>query len=262
MIYVSLKGRLCNQMFQIATAKALSIDNNDNFTCSDYVLGITPTNKETTFYRNTILKDIKFQNFYINHSCVHNEPVDFSYEKIQYIDNICLTGYYQSEKYFKHRREEIKSLFKCPEQSLLFIEDNYSKLLNREDTCSVHIRRGDYLKYKDHHHNLTKKYYEACFQLNQNKHLVFFSDDIEWCKKTFNNVDATFIENGSDIEQLFLMSMMRSNIIANSSFSWWGAWFNNHDNKQVFAPKRWFGVKNSNLSTKDIIPQDWELIDE
>jgi len=261
MIYVSLKGRLCNQMFQIATAKALSLDNGVDFACSNHVAGICPTVDETRIYRQTIFKNIDFFNFLPLGCIQHQDPANFSYKKIVYKNNIFLNGYYQSSKYFEHREKEIRELYKCPKSVEDFIDSNFSDLLDMKNTCSVHIRRGDYIKYKDFHNNLSKRYYEECFRKRKTDHFVFFSDDIEWCKSTFVELDATFINSGTDIIDLYLMSRMKNNIIANSSFSWWGAWLNQSNSKVVLAPKNWFGPKNSNFTTKDLIPEEWIIID-
>jgi len=261
MICVSLKGRLCNQMFQIAAGMALSVDNCVPFVCSRNSLGIIPTAKETSIYRDTIFKKIKFKNIIFQNFHTHVEPADFSYKKIEYKKNTILTGYYQSEKYFKHNEEVIKKLFECDKQILDYIDKKYSNLISKENTCSVHVRRGDYLKYKDSHYNLPKKYYENCFSIKKDDHFVFFSDDIEWCKDTFKGMDCTFIEKQTDVVDFYLMSMMKNNIIANSTFSWWAGWMNNNKNKRVLAPKNWFGPKNKNLYTGDIIPENWEIID-
>lgn len=261
MIYVSLKGRMCNQMFQIAAAKALSIDNNVDFVCSSDASGITPTFSETSKYRSTIFKKIKFTNFRKDDKIFHNGSSDFSYKKIKYQNNLCLNGYYQSEKYFNHQKSEVYKLFQCPEKIESFINKKFQKTLSIPNSCSVHIRRGDYLKFKDYHNNLTLKYYFNCMEHLSDCHFVFFSDDIEWCRNQFENSNSSFINTGSDIIDFYLMSKMKKNIIANSSFSWWAAWLNNNDNKRVLAPSKWFGPKNNSFNTKDLIPESWEIID-
>jgi hypothetical protein len=261
MIYINLKGRMCNQMFQIAAAKALSIDNDVDFVCSNSVSGISPTINQTKKYRKTIFEKIKFQNFTNQQKIIHHGSPDFSYKEIIYQDNICLTGYYQSENYFKHRKDEIHKLFECPEKIRKFIFKNFDHLISNPNTCSVHIRRGDYLKLKEYHTNLTSEYYNSCFKKTKDKHLVFFSDDIEWCKTTFQQQKATFVNTKSDIIDFYIMSFMKNNIIANSSFSWWAAWLNNNKSKKVFAPKKWFGPKNAHLDAKDLIPTKWEVLD-
>ena len=237
MICVSLKGRMCNQMFQMAAAKALSLDNNTGFVCSNIISGITPTNLETKKHRMTIFNQIDFTNFSTNNRSFHDDSGDFSYKQIDYRENLCLTGYYQSEMYFKHRAEDITSLFKCPEKIEKFLFKKFQKILDNKETCAVHVRRGDYLKYKDFHNNLGTSYYSACFEEMNQKHLVFFSDDIQWCRENFKNLNASFINTGSDVIDFYLMSKMQNNVIANSSFSWWAAWLNQNKNKTVLAPK-------------------------
>jgi hypothetical protein len=240
---------------------ALSIDNDVPFVCSEDSLGIAPTAKETSTYRDTIFKRIKFKDIALQNFHTHVDPDDFSYKKIEYKKNTILTGYYQSEKYFKHREEEVKKLFECPEEISASIQERFSNILKKDNTCSVHIRRGDYLKYKDYHNNLTENYYNTCFDIKKGSHFVFFSDDIEWCKKRFTGLDATFLNTESDVIDFYLMSLMKDNIIANSSFSWWGAWLNNNKDKHVIAPKKWFGDKLTYIKTEDITPNSWELVD-
>tara|TARA_R110002020_G_scaffold269152_2_gene484466 strand:+ start:2920 stop:3708 length:789 start_codon:yes stop_codon:yes gene_type:complete len=261
MIYVDLKGRMCNQMFQMAAAKALALENNDNFKCSYNVSGIKPSLEQTKKYRMTIFKNIQFEVFKINKKNIDEGTHDFSYKEIDYKNGICLSGYYQSEKYFIHREKEIREMFRCSPKVLKFIEKKYCQLLHKNNTCAVHIRRGDYLKYKEFHNNLGLDYYRASFEQMKGKYFVFFSDDILWCKNNFKDLEGTFIDSKSDIIDFYLMSMLKNQIIANSSFSWWAAWLNTNKKKNVIAPKKWFGNKNSDLITEDLLPLSWEVID-
>lgn len=261
MIYVDLKGRMCNQMFQIAAAKALALQNNDSFRCSNNVSGIKPSPEQTKRYRMTIFEKVQFGDFKINEKNTDRGTNDFSYKEINYKKDLCLAGYYQSEKFFIHREKEIREMFRCSPKILKFIEKNYHQILQKNNTCAVHIRRGDYVKYKEFHNNLGPSYYRASFEQMKGKYFVFFSDDILWCKNNFKDLNATFVDSKSDIIDFYLMSMLRNQIIANSSFSWWAAWLNTNKNKTVFAPKKWFGIKNKNLVTKDLIPSNWEIID-
>jgi len=262
MIHVHLKGRMGNQMFQIATAKALALDNNVDFICSKSVSCVTPlTSAEIFRHRETIFRKIKFDHLPINPASAHYENSDFSYSPIKFVSNICLSGYYQSEKYFSQYRTRIIELFSLSEQLEKILNKKFGNLLKKEDTCSVHIRRGDYLKFKDSHNNLSLEYYDKCFEImGRDKIYVFFSDDIEWCKQNFSNENYFFINTGFDVLDFFIMSNMKSNIIANSSFSWWAAWLNTNKDKRVLAPKVWFGPKNSHYSVEDLIPKTWEKI--
>jgi len=86
---------------------------------------------------------------------------------------------------------------------------------------------------------------------------LVFSDDIGWCKSTFQRPNIHFIEGERDVVDLQLMARCKHNIIANSSFSWWGAWLNPHPGKQVFAPQNWFGSEALHHDTRDLIPENW-----
>ena len=85
---------------------------------------------------------------------------------------------------------------------------------------------------------------------------LVFSDDIDWCKGVFRGDRFTFIEGEKDYIDLYIMSQCKNNIIANSTFSWWGAWLNKNKNKKIVAPKKWFGSLISH-NTKDLIPKEW-----
>ena len=130
-------------------------------------------------------------------------------------------------------------------------------LSNNKNTVSLHIRRGDYLKQQHNHPVQSLEFYNKALELiGDYENLLIFSDDIDWCEKNLNYSNMTFVKGLTDIENIWLMSMCQHNIMANSSFSWWGAWLNNNPNKIVVSPKLWFG-NNLKLNTKDIIPKDW-----
>ena len=93
---------------------------------------------------------------------------------------------------------------------------------------------------------------------NSNFKIFVFSDDIKWCEENFGFLNnKTFISDNKDYEDLYLMSMCKNNIIANSTFSWWGAWLNKNENKQVIIPSKWFGISNSHLNTNDLYCDKW-----
>jgi hypothetical protein len=129
----------------------------------------------------------------------------------------------------------------------------------------VHIRRGDFLNEKitAYHGVLSAFYFEKAIGLIREKipsaSIYFFSDDIEWVKQNLavdkNSVFVSSFITRSAIEDFYLMTKCKHNIIANSSFSWWPAWLNNNPDKIVVAPKKWFA--DSSINTNDLIPQDW-----
>ncbi len=186
-------------------------------------------------------------------------------------DNTLIEGYWQSEQYFIHQQEVIreKYIFKSSlsNQNLRILTD----IIN-SNSVSVHIRRGDYAinhVINSIHGLVDKAYYERSISYVSKKIdnpvFFFFSDDIEWVKSSFGFVteqfETFFINHNAEnmaFEDLRLMSNCKHNIIANSSFSWWGAWLNNNPEKIVIAPKRWFN--DPSINTNDLIPGRWNRI--
>lgn len=175
-----------------------------------------------------------------------------------------LTGYYQSASF----SEAIKDTLR---KELLFGEvadsgiKKYIKILNENNSVSMHIRRGDYFSEanKDIYGSVCdKEYYIRAMkyisQVIDNPLFVLFSDDIEWVKKNYGMQNVIYVEpkkfqKFNDWYDMYLMSMCKHNIIANSTFSWWGAWLNNHEKKIVIAPQKWFAQD----ALLDICPVDW-----
>ena len=121
---------------------------------------------------------------------------------------------------------------------------------------SVHVRRGDYTKLQDHHPLCTVEYYEKAMAMFKDHSFLVFSNDIEWCKENIKGPRVMYSEEESAAKDLQLMASCDHNIIANSSFSWWGAWLNDNQNKKVIAPSNWFGP-TCDHSSKDIVPETW-----
>jgi hypothetical protein len=141
-----------------------------------------------------------------------------------------------------------------------------AEIINKEkNSVSLHVRRGDYVSNPDankYHGTKGLDYYIAALarvNKSQKDSTVFvFSDDIAWCKKNLKLKAKKVVwvdGKNSPIEDIYLMSLCKSNIIANSTFSWWGAWLNSNPKKIVVAPKVWFS--DSNIDTSDLIPADW-----
>ena len=241
---------LANKMFQIATVLSLA----KKYNCR----AVFPDLKNQKLHSN--YKDNIFKRLIIggDKSFIENryEEKDFSYNEIPYKDNLELTGYYQSEKYFKENRNLIWEYF-CPDENTINqVKEKYGNWITEATSC--HIRRKDYLAISDHHPVLSETdYYEkALGQFPKDTKFLVFSDDMDWCKENLKGFDFTFISE-PDYMDLWIMSLCKNNIIANSSFSWWGAWLNKNENKKVIAPKLWFGPKKVGVSDKDIIPKEW-----
>ena len=173
-------------------------------------------------------------------------------------------GYWQSYKYFDSISEIVKSHFiflpfseKKNIDMSSFIENNM------ERTVSVHIRRGDYLNHKSLGGVCTLEYYQkAIVKISEkikNPIFIIFSNDINWCKENFNLSNIKFVDWNSgelSFRDMQLMSICGNNIIANSSFSWWGAYLNQNNNKIIIAPKIWI----ENNDAEDLIPNDWNRL--
>lgn len=247
-------GRLGNQMFQIASTIGISMENKIDFIFPEWICSYSKKNYNTYLKNKIYTGIIKIDKIYAEKS--------FSFQKILFHnkqENIDLFGYFQSEKYFKNHKEIIFDIFKPNNNIESIIEYEYSKIL--KNSCSVHIRRGDYLNLQHIHPILPKDYYEKSIEIiKKNRgidtNFIFFSDDIDWCKKNFFIDNSYFISLNDDFFELMLMSNCVDNIISNSSFSWWGSWLNKNVDKIVISPKNWFG-ENVKNDTTDLYCDNW-----
>ncbi len=179
--------------------------------------------------------------------------------------HVYLDGYWQSESYFIDIQEVIRREF-----AVKYEQDRQSREIAEQiantQSVSIHVRRGDYVsnpKTRRVHGVCNLDYYRKCISLITEKitspHFFVFSDDPGWVVENLRlDYPATLITHNDatrDYEDLRLMSMCKHNIIANSSFSWWGAWLNANPDKIVLAPRRWFN--DSSLDTRDLLPEDW-----
>lgn len=177
------------------------------------------------------------------------------------------SGCWQSEKFFLEIKDQIYRDFKFSkfnEKENILIE----KKIKEVNSVSIHVRRGDYLNYKNIYAEVTKNYYQNAIDYIEKRieEPVFFifSDDIKWCKKNlklkgiFYYIDWN--KNEKSYRDMQLMSLCKNNIIANSTFSWWGAWLNKNENKIVIAPQNWYLI-GSKLNDQDIIPLNWKKIE-
>jgi hypothetical protein len=237
---------LGNMLFQIATISSLAKDNNAIATFPD--IG----RPEYGSYSTSLLDKIYIKPPNIN--LISNAESSFDYHDLKYIPNSIYKGYFQSEKYFKHNRDYILNLFKN-QNIIKQIQKLYPNISN--NSISLHVRRGDYINLSESHPLQTIDYYNQAIEfIGSYKNLFVFSDDIEWCKQNLTYDNMIFVEKQPDVFDLTAMSLCSNNIIANSTFSWWGAWLNENPNKVVIAPKNWFGTKR-NLDDSNIVPESW-----
>ncbi|MFW6222191.1 MAG: alpha-1,2-fucosyltransferase [Bacteroidota bacterium] len=272
MITIKLCGGLGNQMFQYAAATALAKHHNTGvaldvsefsyyhlrrFALDAYklegtnILPVKRTSKIVRFFEK--IKPRK--DLYV-------EPY-FQYNPhfLSLSDPTILSGYFQSEKYFKDIADTIYQQFTlkkpCVNQDI-----NQATI-----SVSVHVRRGDYVnnaKTLATHGSLTLDYYKRAIDFMRQKYgptvkFFMFSDDTDYTETAYADIDNKQIISGNAAhEDMHLMASCDHHIIANSSFSWWGAWLNKSNDKTVIAPKQWFAPKVlKKKPTYDLIPQNW-----
>tara|TARA_R100001015_G_C4606774_1_gene161839 strand:+ start:610 stop:1413 length:804 start_codon:yes stop_codon:yes gene_type:complete len=257
-------GRFGNQMFQYASGLGISIQNHQKF-------GFPSENSE--IIRTGVLgydeKCVLDECF--NLTCSRYEGTkgfrtgvdtssEFNHEWFDIGENINIHGYFQDEKYFKHCENLIRSEFEFNDSIKETATAELNKLKNssNEPLISVHVRRGDYLQLSDVHPPCSLEYYNEAFDissvLNEGRFLVF-SDDISWCKENFKLDNIIFSEVNDSYTEMCMMTMCDHHIIANSSFSWWGAWLGHNKSKTVIAPQRWFADRTTTIQC-----EEWNLI--
>lgn len=254
-----LIGQLGNQLFQIAATVSLALDNDATPVFPDLVQSKEfniPLNYEKIFFdlNTTFQRPVEF---------AYNDPY-MPYRPIPYRPNMSIQGWFQCEKYFKHHKKEILELFAPPNEIAQYLKEKYKDILSYPLTVAVHHR--SYLKedpQQKAHPTLKKDYFEqAIMTFPEESLFVIFSNDIDWCKKAFADIprEFVFIEGEPHYNDLYLMSMCKHNIIANSSFSWWGAYLNLNPEKIVIAPKNWF-THTCGMDFIDIVPANWITLD-
>ena len=177
-------------------------------------------------------------------------------------DNVNLYGYFQTERYFFHIEDELRKDFEFRDEVKKLCDDIWKEIVVDEgfsEAISMHIRRSDYLNKSDVHPVIPMSYYEeALSKLPKDIPVFVFTDDPQWAfGHEFFSDDRFFISESDNIHDMCLMSMCTYNIIANSTFSWWGAWLAGHNN--VIGPKLWFGTKGEDAT--DLFVDEWEYID-
>jgi len=244
-------GHLGNQMFQYAALRGIA-DNLGYSWCipPEYIFGIGYPMRSSIYnvfsmrsvgVRNTLLKDLPV--LYERHFHFDQELFDLC------PDNVDINGYFQSYRYFQNVDSLLREDFE----------------LSGHDGCkmqkrvSIHVRRGDYVGQPEFHPIMTAEYYEQAMSYFNNYEFIVISDDPDWCSSQPVFEGCKIFNTGNLSEDFCAMINSEHNIIANSSFSWWGAWLNRNSDKVVVAPKTWFGSAYQH-DTSDLIPEDWRLI--
>lgn len=262
-VSVHLEGQLGNQLFQIATAYAYALDHNLTLTIPDLLHKNQyniPYNAQRLF-----LSKINSYEMPYNPSLQWTEP-SFNYIKIPASKNVELRGYFQSEKYFKHRRNEILELFASPPGLNEQILSKYPFLSSDELTVGIQIR--DYRHERpngDYHPTLGRVYYKnAIAQFPENTIFLVSSNNLTHAKTCTEGLSDNIIYLcGEDyIEEFYTLVLCKSFITSNSSFGWWASWLSTAMNKKVIVPSFWFSLPyNNKQMTKDLYPESCIVID-
>jgi hypothetical protein len=277
-------GGLGNQMFQIFATISLAIQNGHKFYFSNIETIKLPNTVERHTYWNTFFSRLRFflkeesqekiaeTSKIIKEKGFHYQPILM--DGMSNENNIMLLGYFQSYKYFKDNYNTIYKMIGVDNARNELVKKNIFDETFCENTISIHFRFGDYLKLTKIYHILDYKYYKKALKhltnhmgMYKTMRVLIFCDDQECDNfkelKTklisdFENVYSLSIapSNLTDWEEMLLMSCCKYNIIANSTFSWWGAYLNNNADKIVCYPSKWFSneVKHD---MKDFFPEEW-----
>ena len=263
--HLGVIGRLGNQMFQYATLRGIADEHGYEFTIPE------------SDFQDEWNDHQLFDAFKLPHLKNRGKVVDqylqerqFNYdEKLFYQcpDDVSLHGYFQTERYFSNIADSIKEDFTFHDE---VIENCKEVIEDMESPISLHVRRTDYVEKSQDHPPCSLDYYkEALTHFDSledesegrggERQVIIFTDDIPWCKsqELFSGDRFLISETEDNVYDLCLMTMCKGHIIANSSFSWWGAWL--ADSEKVIAPKRWFGTTGytAKNNTEDIVPDRW-----
>ena len=286
-VVIRLVGGLGNQMFQYAAAKAVALRSGAELvldlswfsTVSDrqYALGPLSVSAHTLGDMppkgtpGHLLKETQYrlarytERYFLRRPVFHEKHFHFDPAMLDVHAPVHLEGYFQSEKYFLEYRDQIASEFKLASPPGHLAQAILEKMATH-DAISLHVRRGDYAAdaTTSAYHGLCslEYYYRGLGYISEglsNPHCYVFSDDPEWVRANFSPpLPMTIMDIHGPHEaheDLRLMTACKHFVVANSSFSWWGAWLSANPEKIVVAPSRWF--EGSSSDTKDLIPPGW-----
>ena len=252
--YLGNLGHIGNQMFQYASLKGIAKKNNTEF--------CFPKKKYFGRHYNVIsfiddCFDLDCRRELTEFQCAREEVFSFDERFFNIKQDLDIFGFFQTEKYFKHIEDEIRKDFVFKNEIL----EPCKEMISFDNVISLHIRRTDYLT-NSNHPVQTLKYYESALKyFDDSIPVLIFSDDTSWCKEQEIFSDDRFMisESSDCYVDLCLMSLCNNHIIANSSFSWWGAWLAGSDN--VVAPQNWFSGDCINHNTDDIYLPHWRILE-
>lgn len=287
MIIVQLTGGLGNQLFQYAMGRMLALKHNTQlkldisffetyewheYSLAPFLLEAVVASKaevhDMVKKNNRYCERLKQRIFKTQPIVINEKSLEFNSSYLQIRNNRYLIGYWQSEKYFINIESFLrKELMIKIEPSAINLQI-LKEIKTNNQSVSLHIRRGNYVNVESVNkvHGTTKLnyYYEAIktiAKICEQPVFYIFSDDINWAKENLKlSYKHVYIDHNSakkDYEDLRLMNACKHNILANSTFSWWGAWLNVNKEKIIIAPREWFADPEKNKESESIIPKTW-----
>ena len=277
MIIIKIKGGLGNQLFQYAVGRALALHHRlplkldltifKTYKLHRYLLDQFAIQAEIATEdeiiklkgrNNVLFSALRKAGLVKRKSYLKEKRSSYFDASVFKNDDVYLDGYWQNELYFSDIREELlRDLTSISSMSDLGVV--YMEGIKKSNSVSLHVRRGNYLNLKNFNVLDIDYYMKAVEYIRKNVEkptFYIFSDDLEWCKNSLGFLDnCVFVDSTkTEIDDLKLMSFCQHNIIANSSFSWWGAWLNQNCKKTVIAPKDWL---LNDPGSSNVILSDW-----
>lgn len=256
-------GRLCNQMFQIAST--IGIANRHG-----YAYGFPEWKNHDHKERFNSDQDIDIQHYFKNrlpslalpHEAFRTVDVPWGYRDVRVADeNISFAGHMQSERYFEHCPDLIRHYFEFDATLYEWRRDLSFFDVMSENNVGIHVRRGDY---DNNYHPFTPlEYYVKCInEFPEDANFIVFSDEPDRAKELFKNIPRSFVfmQGHHYVHDLYLMTLCDHFITCNSTYGWWGAWLIRNPEKRIFIPQTWFGPSAGGIDGADLVCPNWQVV--
>ncbi|MBS0625111.1 MAG: alpha-1,2-fucosyltransferase [Verrucomicrobia bacterium] len=254
-------GQLGNQLFILSAALAYAWD----YGATPIFPGLHTQRNRTSYNKDRIFFRLDASNPPRQFKHIFREKEWYSSERIPFKEDLIIDGYFQSWKHFHHHRDKILQIFAPSDFTKNVIESKYGEILKRPNTVGFHVRTaGINVHNTNQQHFLGFEYYENAMNFfPEDSTFVIVADRINWVRKKFTErfkKNFVFAEGNYGIEDMFLMASCKHNIIANSTFSWWGAYFNQNADRKVIVPNEWSSAVPHPNVRGDLYLPDWTPI--
>lgn len=267
MITCDFRGELGNNLFQLAMLIGYADKHGLPFCIPPHRDRPKPLEIEETFEYPYLYGELYVPGYRCSDMYAPEYERVFGYQDLPKMDRIKLSGYFQSEKYFKNVEDKLRNVYlKFCKRHEDYINEKYGSILTG-NTVALHIRNFGNSGYRSDIENFhpvvplefSKKVVES---LPSDMTYIVISHDIPWCREHIDFIkNPIYAEGGNISTDLLLLSRCKSVVIANSTYSWWGAWLNPHKDKKIYVPKTyWFGPALKHLNMSDLFPPEWILL--